>query len=71
MEHSYSDIQDLLHLEEADPYENENAAPEQEAEILEHQIEDEQIEPVLKLNYQLKTCEERAALVNEIVARTP
>ena len=43
MEELYSDIQDLLQLEEADPYNNDESAPEQEAELLETKIEEENI----------------------------
>ena len=71
MEELYSDIQDLLQLEEADPYNNDESAPEQEAELLETKIEEENIQPTLKLDYKLKTCAERADLVNRIVAQTP
>ena len=71
MENQYSNIQDLLQLDEADQCENDESAPEQEAELLEQKIEEENIHPTLKLDYKLKTCEERAELVNQIVARTP
>jgi hypothetical protein len=43
MEDLYSDIQDLLQLDEADPYENDESAPEQEAEQIENKIEEENI----------------------------
>lgn len=71
MEDLYSNIQDLLQLEEADPRENDESAPEQEAELLENKIEEENIQTTLKLDYRLKTCVERAELVNRIVAQTP
>lgn len=71
MEELYSNIQDLLQLEEADVDENDEAAPEQEAEILENKIEEENIQTPLKLDFKLKTCAERADLVNRIVAQTP
>lgn len=68
----YSNIQDLLLFDEADPdLENEDAAPEQEAENIENEIEEAQITQTLRLDYKLKTCEERADLVNKIVAQTP
>ena len=69
---NYNDIQDLLLIDEADPdFENEEAAPEQEAENIENEIEEAQISQTLRLDYKLKTCEERADLVNKIVAQTP
>ena len=69
---NYEDIQDLLQLEEADPdLETEDAAPEQEAATIENEIEEAQIAQTLKLDYKLKTCEERAELVNRIVEQTP
>lgn len=46
-------------------------APEQEAEILEEQLINENIDTVIKLDYKLKTCAERSDLVNKIVAQTP
>jgi hypothetical protein len=68
----YSTIQDLLRLDEADPdLENDDAAPEQEAETIENEIEEAQIAQTLKLDYKLKTCQERADLVNKIVEQTP
>lgn len=71
MEDLYTNIQDLLQLDEADPCENDESAPEQEAELLENKIEEENIKPTLKLDYKLKTCAERAELVNRIVEQTP
>ena len=71
MEDLYSNIQNLLQFDEAGPYENDELAPEQEAELIEHKIEEENIQPTQKLDYKLKTCAERAELVNEIVAQTP
>lgn len=54
------------------PYdESEEGAPEQEAEIIEDQIAKENIDTVIKLDYKLKTMEERAALVEQIVGVTP
>lgn len=54
------------------PYdESEEEAPEQEAEIIEDQIAEENIDTVIKLDYKLKTMEERAALVEQIVGATP
>lgn len=70
MEDLYPDFDDLLQFDEAaDP--DDESAPEQEAEILESKIEEENIQPALKLDYKLKTCQERADLVNQIVAQTP
>lgn len=71
MEDIYSNIQDLLQLDEADPCENEDAAPDQEAELIENKIEEENIQPALKLDYKIKTCEERASLVHRIIEQTP
>lgn len=71
MENLDPNIQDLLCIDEAETYINDDSAPEQEEEILEDKIEQENIKPVLKLDYQLKTCAERAELVNRIVAQTP
>ena len=69
---NYNDLQDLLQLDEADPdLEIEDAAPEQEAAVIENEIAEAQIAQTLKLDYKLKTCEERAELVNRIVAQTP
>lgn len=65
-------IQDLLHPSEADlEPEIEDQAPEQEATAIENQLEEAQITPPLRLDYKLKTCQERADLVNRIVALTP
>ena len=59
-------IDDLL------PYEEETVAPEQEAEdTVEEKLADENINPTIKLDYKLKSMEERAALVQQIVDRTP
>ena len=71
MEDLYPDIQELLHIDEADQEEIDDPAPEQESDILENQIEEEHIQPALKLDYKLKTCEERAALVERIIEQTP
>ena len=49
----------------------ETLAPEQEAEILEEKLVIENIDTVIKLDYKLKTCAERAELVNKIIAQTP
>ena len=70
MEDLYPNIDDLLQLDEAADLDDDQA-PEQEAEMLEDKIEEENIQPALKLDYKLKTCEERAELVNKIVAQTP
>ena len=65
-------IQDLLHPSEADlEPEIEDQAPEQEAAAMENELEEAQITPSLRLDYKLKTCQERADLVNKIVALTP
>ena len=61
----------LLHLDEEDQCETDELAPEQEAEIIEDKIGAEDIQPALKLDYKLKTCEERADLVHRIMAQTP
>ena len=51
---------------------NEKTAPEQEEqENLEGQLEQEEIVQTIKLDYTLKTCQERADLVNKIVDQTP
>lgn len=42
-----------------------------ESDNLEAQIADEKITPIIRLDYKLKTCAERAELVNQIVAQTP
>ena len=62
-------IHTLLHSD--DPELLEEMAPEQESTILEARVEEAEIQPVLRLDYKLKTCEERADLVNKIVAQTP
>ena len=64
-------IQDLLRPEDVDIEENEDAAPAQEAEILEQKIIDENIKTPLKLDYTISTCEGRAELVERILALTP
>lgn len=61
----YDNTQDLLDIEDED------SAPNQEADIIEDQIAAEDIEQTLHLDYTLKTCEERAGLVNKIVEQTP
>jgi hypothetical protein len=45
---------------------DEDSAPAQEEDIIEEKIESENITPTIKLDYKLKTCEERAALVSRI-----
>lgn len=50
---------------------SEDGAPTQEADIIEEQILNENIHPTIKLDYKLKTMEERAALVEKIVSTTP
>lgn len=67
MEDLYPDIQELLRVDETDQEEIDDPAPEQESDILENQIEEEHIQPALKLDYKLKTCEERSALVERII----
>ena len=59
-------LNDLLRYEE-DP-ELDDTAPEQEADTLETQLEEAQIDAPIKLDYTLKTCEERAKLVDSIIA---
>jgi hypothetical protein len=58
-------IQDLLQIDELD-LETESA-PEQEDDLIEEKIVAENIQTAIKLDYKLKTCEERAELVNKIV----
>ena len=58
-------------LDELDSLSCEDMAPEQEAEILEEKIINEDIQPVIHLDYKLKTCAERAELVHKIVEQTP
>lgn len=53
------------------PYEDDDAAPAQESELIEEKIIEENIETVLKLDYKLKTMEERTRLVDRIVESTP
>lgn len=65
---NYGNIQDLLQIEEAD---TEDAAPEQEAELIEDQLAEAQIDTPIRLDYKLKTCEERADLVSRILEQTP
>lgn len=43
MENNYSDIQDLLQFDEAEIDNNEESAPEQEAEFIENKIQEENI----------------------------
>ena len=45
------------------PYDDELMAPEQESDVIEEKILEENIKPAVKLDYKLKTMEERAALV--------
>lgn len=68
----YSNIQDLLQLEDIDPdLDTEDVAPEQEAAAIENDIEEAHISQTLRLDYKLKTCEERARLVERIIETTP
>ena len=62
---SYLEDEDLL------PEEEEEEAPEQEADVIEEKLETENINTSIKLDYKLKTPEERARLVDRIVAETP
>lgn len=66
-------IQDLLLSDESDDIdtESDDAAPEQEADTIENNLEEAQITPSLRLDYKLKTMEERAELVDKIIAQTP
>lgn len=59
---------DLLANEEP---ELDDEAPEQEADTIEEKIITEDIKPTIKLDYTLKTCEERSAFVQKIVEQTP
>lgn len=69
---NYSPLQDLLPLDEADPeLDDEDAAPEQEADQIESNLEEAAIVPSLRLDYKLKTCEERSELVARIIEQTP
>lgn len=61
-------LNDLLRYEE-DP--ELDAAPEQESDTIETQLEEAQIDAPIKLDYTLKTCEERAQLVERIVQASP
>lgn len=47
------------------------AEEESEANAIEESLQQENIKPSIKLNYQLKTAEERVALVNQIIESTP
>jgi uncharacterized protein YutD len=68
----YSPLQDLLPLDDADPeLDDEDAAPEQEADQIENNLEEAQIVPTLRLDYKLKTMEERSELVARIIEQTP
>lgn len=68
----YSPLQDLLPLDDADPeLDDEDAAPEQEADQIENSLEEAQIVPTLRLDYKLKTMEERSELVARIIEQTP
>lgn len=53
------------------PFEDEEAAPEQEQDSIEEKIITEDIQTTIRLDYKLKTMEERAALVTRIVESTP
>lgn len=68
----HSPLQDLLPLDDADPeLDDEDAAPEQEADQIENSLEEAQIVPTLRLDYKLKTMEERSELVARIIEQTP
>lgn len=62
---------DYLETDDLLPEDDEQMAPEQEAENIEEKIITEDIKPTIKLDYKLKTMEERASLVNRIVESTP
>ena len=49
---------------------DEEAAPLEESDALETKISEENITQTIKLDYKLKTMEERAELVNRIVEST-
>lgn len=51
--------------------EDEVAPEQEEQDNLEAQLEQEEIVQTIKLDYTLKSCEERAGLVNKIVEQTP
>lgn len=53
------------------PFEDEETAPEQEQDTIEEKIITENIQTTIRLDYKLKTMEERAALVTRIVESTP
>lgn len=62
---------DYLETDDLLPEDDEQMAPDQEAENIEEKIITEDIKPTIKLDYKLKTMEERASLVNRIVESTP
>ena len=59
------------YLEAEDLLPDEDAAPEQEADVIEEKLITENINAPIKLDYKLKTSEERAQLVTRIVEETP
>ena len=61
-------IQSLLSAQED---ELEDQAPDQEEAQIENNLSEAQINPPLRLDYKLKTCAERAELVNKIIEQTP
>ena len=58
----------LLLIEDSD---QDNLAPEQEAELLEEKLITENIDTPIKLDYKLTTCADRSDLVNKIIENTP
>lgn len=46
-------------------------APDDDAETIEEKIVTENLSPVIKLDYKLKTVEERRDLVDRLIAQTP
>lgn len=67
----HTPLQDLFPPDDTDPDLDECSAPEEEADQIEEKIEEAGIQPTLRLDYKLKTYEERAELVNKIVEQTP
>lgn len=64
-------LEDLLLDEAPDADESDELAPDQEAETIEEKLLNENITPPTKLNYKLKTIDERRDLVESIIAQTP
>lgn len=59
------------YLETEDLLPDEDTTPEQEADVIEEKLITENINAQIKLDYKLKTAEERAQLVARIVEETP